>query len=87
MSPVCEYMEAHGGQQLTLVSSSGAVYHMFLRLVFSYVFVCISLCECVHMKADNHRNQRSPIPMELELQMVVSGSTWVLGNELGSSWK
>lgn len=37
------------------------------------------------MKADDHGNQRSQIPMELELQMVVGCPTWVLGIVLGFS--
>jgi hypothetical protein len=41
--------------------------------------VCVCVCVCTY------RGQRHRVPLELELQAVVSCAAWVLGTELGSS--
>ena len=50
--------------------------------LFCHLFMYMSLCEYVHMKADDHGNQRSQIPMELELSAVVAS-----GCQTGDLWK
>lgn len=46
------------------------------------------MCESVHVSTDSHGSQKQVLdPLELELQVVVSHCTWVLGIEPGSAGK
>lgn len=56
---------------------------MCLRFVFNYVCIYASVCGYVHVSADAYRVQKRA-PLELELKVVVSYLTQVLGIELRS---
>lgn len=46
--------------------------------------ICVSLC--TYMSTNSHGGQKEVVgALKLELQVVVSHSTWVLGTELGSA--
>ena len=47
--------------------------------------MCVFVCGYVHVSADALRGQRHWIPLEVELQVVVSCLSLVLGTELWSS--
>ena len=51
----------------------------------NHVHAC--MCACMHMHACSHKGQRRWIPLELELQAVVSYLAWMLGTKCQSSGK
>ena len=59
----------------------------FYDFIFNYVYVYLCLCVgYVHMSAGTCGDQkRASGHLELELQVVLSHLTWVLGNELWCS--
>ena len=62
-------------------------FKIFLKIIKKnpYVSLCVFVCGYVHVSADALRGQRHWIPLEVELQVVVSCLSLVLGTELWSS--
>lgn len=49
------------------------------------MYVCVSLCGCVHMSAASLRGRRQRLKVELETQAIMSHPAWVLDTKLLSS--
>lgn len=47
-------------------------------------YVCVTMCEYVHVNSNGHRGHRSQFPQELELQMALGHSMWAKETELMS---
>lgn len=86
LTEICQVWP-HSHRSVIFINNHSDKYLSF-KNILNDVYVCASMCECVHVNINAHRGQKRVLGTPgAGVEEVVSFLTWVLGTELLSSGK